>query len=123
MTDVDKQIDSVAARLMNEFDMRAGFGASKCRNVAREIVESLAPAIEATAVTREQIIAEIMKLVRPEPKPLERPTIAELEKILNSETTDAVQINTDGSVSTRPTTTTVGAVADAILALTNGIRK
>lgn len=64
---------------------------------------------------REAIVAEIMKLVRPEPTRLERPTIAELEKILNSETTDAVNINPDGSVGVRPTATTVGAVADAVL--------
>jgi hypothetical protein len=66
--------------------------------------------------SRETIVAEIMKLVRPDPIPMkERPSIDELEKILNSESEDAVTINPDGSVSRLPPPTTVGHVVDAIL--------
>lgn len=64
---------------------------------------------------REKVVAEIMTLVRPQPKRLPKPTIEELERILNSETTDAVNIEPDGSVSITPTVTTVGAVADAVM--------
>jgi hypothetical protein len=66
--------------------------------------------------SREIIVAEIMKLVRPDPIPMkERPSIDELEKILNSESEDAVTINPDGSVSRLPPPPTVGHVVDAIL--------
>jgi hypothetical protein len=67
---------------------------------------------------KEQIVREIMSLVRPQPKRMvAKPTIEELEKILNSETTDDIQIEPDGSVSVRPKTTTVGAVAEAVVRL------
>src|SRR5690348_7140504 len=63
---------------------------------------------------RTQIVAEIMSLVRQQPKKMEPPpTIEELEKILNSESTDEVSIETDGSVSVRPTMTTVGEIGRA----------
>lgn len=67
---------------------------------------------------REQIVSEIMTLVRPQPTKMDPPpTIAQLEAILNSENTDDVRIETDGSVSVRPTVTTVGAVADRVVAI------
>lgn len=73
------------------------------------------------ATLRQRIAAEIMTLVRQQPRKMEpRPTIDELEKILNSETSDEVHIESDGSVSVRPTTTTVGAVADKVAALVEG---
>lgn len=37
-------VEAVAALLMNEFDMRAGLGASKCRNAARDVLALLAQA-------------------------------------------------------------------------------
>lgn len=65
---------------------------------------------------REQIIAEIMKLVRPAPTtPGRRPTIDELEKMLNADENSVASINPDGSVSLRPPPSTVGDVADAVL--------
>jgi hypothetical protein len=70
---------------------------------------------------KEQIVTEIMSLVRPQPQKMEpKPTIAELEKILNSECTDAISIEPDGSVCVRPTSTTVGAVADKVIGLVEG---
>lgn len=67
---------------------------------------------------RDQIVAEIMSLVRPQPTKMDPPpTIEQLEAILNSENTDDVRIETDGSVSVRPTVTTVGAVADKVVGL------
>lgn len=66
---------------------------------------------------REQIVKEIMSLVRQKPRKMEKPSIAELEKILNSECTDAINIEPDGSVSITPIVTTVGAVADKVIAL------
>lgn len=66
---------------------------------------------------REQIVKEIMSLVRQQPRKMEKPSIAELEKIFNSECTDAINIEPDGSVSVTPTTTTVGAVADKVVAV------
>jgi hypothetical protein len=66
--------------------------------------------------SREAIVAEIMKLIRPAPVPMaQKPTIDELEEILNSESDDAITINPDGTVSRIPPPTTVGAVVDAIL--------
>lgn len=65
---------------------------------------------------REQIIAEIMKLVRPAQIISERkPTIDELEKILNSDDRSVTSINPDGTVSIAPPPCTVGDVADAVL--------
>lgn len=66
---------------------------------------------------RSAIVAEIMKLVRPDPRFLaKRPTVSELEAILNSDEERDIQINPDGSVSERDTTPrTVGDVADAVL--------
>lgn len=66
---------------------------------------------------RQQIVAEIMSLVRQQPRQLPRPTIDELERLINSESTDAVNIEPNGSVSVTPTTTTVGAVADKVVGL------
>jgi CRISPR/Cas system-associated protein Csm6 len=64
---------------------------------------------------REQIVREIMSLVRQPAKKMEKPSIAELEKILNSESTDNINIEPDGSISVTPTSTTVGAVADRVV--------
>lgn len=65
---------------------------------------------------RDEIIAEIMTLVRPPPHKMEpRPTIEELEKILNSEDKRDITIEPDGSISVRPDHTTVAEVADAVL--------
>lgn len=65
---------------------------------------------------RTQIVAAIMGLLKPAVK-LERSSIEELERILNPETEDAVHINPDGTIDRQePITTTVGAVADVVLA-------
>jgi hypothetical protein len=64
---------------------------------------------------KEQIVTEIMSLVRQPPRKMEKPSIDELEKILNSESTDDINIEADGSISATPTTTTVGAVADKVV--------
>jgi len=65
---------------------------------------------------REQVVAEIMKLVRPAPIPMDRkPTIDELEKMLNSDSESVANINPDGTVSLQPPPCTVGDVADAVL--------
>lgn len=65
---------------------------------------------------KEQIVTEIMSLVRRQPQKMDpKPTIEELEKILSSECTDAISIEPDGSVCARPTSTTVGAVADKVV--------
>lgn len=67
---------------------------------------------------KDEIVSEIMSLVRQQPTRMEpRPSIEELERILNSETTDDIRIEPDGSVSCRPTVTTVGAVAEKVLTL------
>lgn len=70
-----------------------------------------------TLPLRNQIVSEIMSLVRQPSRKLEKPTIDELERIINSESTDAVNIEPDGSVSITPTATTVGAVADKVVAV------
>ncbi len=72
---------------------------------------------EAADDLRSKIVAEIMKLVRPDSVVvLERPTIAELEAILNAEEEPDIHLNPDGSISARPKqTVTVGDVADAVL--------
>lgn len=66
---------------------------------------------------RQQIIDKMKGLVLP--KKVERnprPTIDELEKILNSENGPNVQLNPDGTVTEyQPQTTTIEKVADAIL--------
>ena len=68
---------------------------------------------------RQNIIDKMKTLVLP--KKVERntrPTIEELEKILNSENPGKMQINPDGSVTEyHPQTTTIEKVADAILEL------
>lgn len=66
---------------------------------------------------RSEIVREIMTLVQPEPQEIKpRPTIDELEKMLNSDTPQEIDIRPDGSIYTRPPAhTTVGAVADTIL--------
>lgn len=70
---------------------------------------------------KQQIVTEIMSLVRQQPQKMDpKPTIDELEKILNAECTDSISIEPDGSVSVRPTSTTVGAVADKVIGLVDG---
>lgn len=64
---------------------------------------------------KEEIVTAIMSLVRQQPKKMERPTIDELERIINSESTDAVNIEPDGSVTVTPQATTVGTVADLVV--------
>ncbi len=65
---------------------------------------------------RQEIVAEIMKLASPPPLPLDhRPTIDELEKMLNADPESVTSINPDGTVSVRPKPHTVGDVADAVL--------
>lgn len=65
---------------------------------------------------RTLIVAEIMKLVQPEMKPLgHKPTIAELEAMLNEENPPKININPDGSLDIAPSLTTVGDIADAII--------
>ncbi len=67
---------------------------------------------------KQQIVTEIMSLVRQQPRKMEpKPTVLDLERILNSESTDAVHIEPDGSVTVTPTVTTVGAVADKVVGL------
>lgn len=59
-------------------------------------------------------MAAMNDLVRPVEKPMERPTIAELEKILNSDAPPGVRIHPDGTVSTlEERTTTTRAAAHA----------
>lgn len=66
---------------------------------------------------RDKIVAEIMSLVRQSPRKMEpKPTIAELEAILNSECTDEISVQPDGSICVTSTSTTVGAVADKVIA-------
>jgi hypothetical protein len=65
---------------------------------------------------RTQIIAAIMALIKTPATPVARPSLEELERILNSETADEFNILPDGTVE-RMTTTTVGAVADAVIAI------
>lgn len=68
---------------------------------------------------RQQIIDKLHELVLPKKiERLPRPSLDELEKILNSVDPPNIQIGPDGSiVEYRPQTTTVGVVADAILDL------
>lgn len=64
---------------------------------------------------REQIVAEIMKLVRPAAVPMDhKPTIDELEKMLNGDD-QSFTVNPDGTCSVYPPPCTVGDVADAVL--------
>jgi hypothetical protein len=72
--------------------------------------------IEAEMTLRDQVVAEIMKLVRQPSVPLDRkPTIDELEKILNDGSGAVASINPDGTVTVQPPPCTVGDVADAVL--------
>lgn len=66
--------------------------------------------------TREQIVAEIMKLIPPQMVPMERPSIEELEKILQSDERPDIHIAPDGSITTEKPHT-VGDIADAIMRL------
>lgn len=67
---------------------------------------------------RAQVVAEIMKLVRPEPVNIGKPTIEELERILNSDDPGRINLAPDGSATMQPrSSVTVGTVADAILPL------
>lgn len=64
---------------------------------------------------REQIVAEIMKLVTPQMVPSDKkPTIAELEAILNSEDQPNISIAPDGSFLVEKPNT-VGDIADAVM--------
>lgn len=71
---------------------------------------------------RAKIVTEIMKLVKPKMvTPERKPTIDELEKMLNSECQDRIQILPDGSVAIeRPNT--VGDIADAVLLVVGDVR-
>lgn len=78
-------------------------------------VESLRaqPAIEGL---RPLLVAEIMKLVSPAPIPMERkPTIAEIEKILNSDNPQKIGLAPDGSATIEAPSHTVGDIADAVI--------
>lgn len=68
---------------------------------------------------REMIVAEIMTLVRPEPRELKpKPTIDELERMLNSTDPLEIDLRSDGSIYARPPHhVTVGNVADAVMRL------
>lgn len=93
-------------------------GPCDCGALPMTPTEGLARECEAAAketTMREQIVAEIMKLVR---KPPERrkPTIDELEKILNSADAPDCHLEPDGTMLMTPEThTTVGDIADAVL--------
>lgn len=64
---------------------------------------------------RARIVTEIMGLVR-KPAVRVKPTIEELERILNSENPPDMQIDPDGTILSTPQShTTVGDIADAIL--------
>ena len=103
-----------------------GFGYPLCDRAADEI-ERLRGAPKDTrqhgagsrAELRQQIIDRLHELVLPKKiERLPRPSLDELEKILNSVDPPNIQIGPDGSiVEYRPQTTTVGVVADAILDL------
>ncbi len=71
------------------------------------------------AELRQKIIDKMKTLVLPKKvERKERPTIDELERILNSENPGKMQINPDGSITEyREQTTTIEKVADAILDL------
>lgn len=72
---------------------------------------------------REQIVAEIMKLVRPAPVPMDhKPSIAEIEKMLNSDNPSRISIAPDGSYVTEAPAHTVGDIADAVLLVVGNVR-
>lgn len=71
---------------------------------------------------REQIVAEIMKLVTPAIVPMDhKPSIEELEKILNSDEVPKIHMQPDGSISTEKPHT-VGDIADAVLRVVGDVR-
>lgn len=71
---------------------------------------------EAGKGTRAEIITEIMKLVRQPMVPMDhKPTITDIEAMLNSESAPPIYINPDGSVSVEPPPATVGDVADVVM--------
>jgi hypothetical protein len=68
-------------------------------------------------ITREQIVSEVMNLVHPKMVPSDKkPTIDELEKILNSEDHPNISIAPDGSFLVEQPNT-VGDIADAVMRL------
>lgn len=75
-------------------------------------------------ILREQIVAEIMKLVRPAPVPMDhKPTIDELEKMLAGDGRSIATIAPDGTVSLQPSPCTVGDVVDAVLRVVQSQRR
>lgn len=65
---------------------------------------------------REQIVTEIMKLVRPAMIQMDhKPSIDEIEKMLNSDNPHRISIAPDGAVMVEAPTHTVGDIADAVL--------
>lgn len=91
-------------------------------NAAFELADIfLASGIIARVPSKAEITAAIMALIQPTERKIEqseRPSIAQLEAILNSEDPPKVSIKPDGSVvEIVPASTTVGHVADAVLDL------
>ena len=77
-----------------------------------------AQSVESDRSLRDEIVVEIMSMIRPVKIERTKPTIAELEAILNSDDPPLISLNPDGSCTELvPMTTTVGAVADKIVAL------
>lgn len=65
---------------------------------------------------RDQIVSEIMKLVKPPMVPMDhKPSIDEIEKMLNSDNPRRISIAPDGIALTEPPPHTVGDIADAII--------
>lgn len=72
---------------------------------------------------REKIVAEIMKLVRPAPVPMDpKPSIDDLERMLNSDDPRRIKILPDGSVVEEAPPHTVGDIADAVLRVVGDVR-
>lgn len=75
------------------------------------------PTANATKLLRAELVTEILKLAKT-PKLVERrtkkPTVDELEAMLNSDNPPAIHINPDGSISEEKAHT-VGDVADAVI--------
>ncbi|HEY1806053.1 MAG TPA: hypothetical protein VGG45_16385 [Terracidiphilus sp.] len=72
---------------------------------------------------KEQIVAEIMKLVRPAMIPMDhKPTIDEIEKMLNSDNPKRISIAPDGSAVMEAPSHTVGDIADAVLRIVGDVR-
>lgn len=63
---------------------------------------------------RDKIVSEIMKLVQPAPMD-HKPSIAEIEKILNSDNPNRITLAPDGSAMLVAHGHTVGDIADAVL--------